>query len=49
MKKYRVWHGVKGCTKYCEVVEAVNGKEAKEIVQAMFKQHYISKVWLKEK
>jgi hypothetical protein len=46
MKKYRVWHGLKGWIKHCEVVEANNAAEAKELVKAMFKQHYISKVWL---
>lgn len=42
LRNYRVWHGVKGSTKYCEVVEASTAAQAIVIAQGMYKQHRIS-------
>lgn len=42
LRKYRVWHGVKGWTKHMDIIEASTAAQAIVIAQGIYKQHRIS-------
>ena len=42
LRRYRVWHGVKGRTKYMDIIEASTAAQAIAIAQDMYKQHRVS-------
>ena len=42
LRRYRVWHGLKGRIKHMDIIEATTAAEAIVIAQGIYKQHRIS-------